>query len=162
MNDSASPSSSSSSSPDPGNPGTSAPRRRAIVAGYGPAGRLTAEQLQRAGFEVTIVELNLGTIERQLSLDKTVVYGDISSEAILRHVDIGSADALILTIPDAEATARACEVARQLNPGIFIAARASFLSDGMLVTQAGADHVVVDEIITAEAMRSAVVDRLLS
>lgn len=141
---------------------TDAPeRRRAIVAGFGPIGRMTAEQLERAGLQVTVVELNLHTIERQLHLDRRVLYGDVTDPEILRRAGIDGADALILTIPNEAAAVQACEVARQLNPAIFIAARTNFLSQGLLATQAGADHVVVEEVVTAEAMQRAVVDRLL-
>ncbi|MEX0654085.1 MAG: NAD(P)-binding protein [Phycisphaeraceae bacterium] len=136
-------------------------RRRAIVAGFGPVGRMTAEQLERAGLQVTIVETNLATIERQLHLDRRVLFGDVTDPDILRRAGIDGADALILTIPNEAAAVAACEVARRLNPAIFIAARTSFLSQGLLATQAGADHVVVEEVVTAEAMQRAVVDRLL-
>lgn len=135
--------------------------RHAIVAGYGPVGRMTAEKLEAAGLRVTIVELNLQTFERQLSLDRRVVYGDVADPEVLRTAGIDSADALILAIPDERQAVRACGVARGLNAHLFIAARTNFLSQGLLATEAGADHVVVEEVVTAEAMQQAVVHRLL-
>jgi len=136
--------------------------RHVIVAGFGPVGRLVAEQLEERGVHVVIVELNLQTIERQLSRNKRVVYGDVTDEATLRSADIDEADALILTVPDEDVALEACRVARRLHPGLYIAARTNFLSKGMLCSQAGADDVIVEEVVTAEAMRDAVAAKLLT
>lgn len=133
-----------------------------IVAGYGPVGRAVAEQLERADADVTIVELNTTTIERQQQLRKVCVFGDVSDEDTLRRAGIERADALILTVPDEDRALRACEVARRLNPHIFIAARTNFLSKGLLATRAGADEVIVEEVVTAEAMKQAVLRRVLN
>lgn len=136
--------------------------RLAVIAGYGPVGRLVARQLEKAGFEIAIIELNLDTIERQLDLDKRVVFGDVTEEATLKKAGIDRADAFIVAIPDENAALAACTLARRLRPQLFIAARTNFLSKGLLCQQAGADYVVVEEVVTAMAMRDAVVGRLLN
>ncbi len=128
-----------------------------MVAGYGPVGRLVAEQLERVGFEVVIVELNLQTVERQLGLDRKVVYGCATDPEVLQKAGVGEADALALTLPDETQVVEACRVARGLNPKIRITARTNFVSQGLLAHEAGADEVVVEEVVTAEAMRDAVV-----
>lgn len=130
--------------------------RRVIVAGYGPVGRVIVDQLETDGLQVTIIELNLTTIERQLDLDKSIIYGDVSDPEILRLAGVHEAEALILTVPDEEAALQACHTARQMAPHIFIAARTSYVSKGLLASQAGADQVVVEEVVTAQAMREAV------
>jgi Trk K+ transport system NAD-binding subunit len=118
------------------------------------------QRLEESGVEVTIVEVNLETITRQLRLDKRVYFGSVTQEQTLRQAGIDRADALILTIPDEHTVLEACRVARQLNKTIYIAARANFLSMGMLCQQAGADHVTVEEVVTAESMRDVVVQQL--
>lgn len=135
--------------------------RHVIVAGFGIVGRMAAEQLEAAGVGVTIIELNLDTIERQLGLDKRVIYGDVNDPQVLRRAGIDTADAVIITIPDEDRAVRACRVCRELHPDIFIAARTNFVSRGLLATEAGADCVVIEEVVTAQAMQQAVVDRLL-
>ncbi len=132
-----------------------------IVAGYGPVGRMVTEQLENAGLKVTIVELNLDTIEKRLDRDKQVVYGDIIDPEVLQKAGIEHADALILAIPNEDKALQACRVVREFNPDIFIAARTNYLSKGMLCTAAGADYVVVEEVVTAQAMQEAVVHSLL-
>ncbi len=132
-----------------------------IVAGYGPVGRVVAERLEKAGLTVAVVDLNPKTIAQQMRVRRHVVYGDVSDPAVLEQVGIRDAIALILAIPDEAAAVRACSVARKLSPNIFIAARTNYLSKGLLPTPAGADHVVVQEVVTAEAMKQAVMDYLV-
>lgn len=134
--------------------------RLAIVVGYGLVGRLTAERLAQAGFRVTIVEMNLSTIQAQLSLDKRCTYGDAREAETLHKAGIDRADALIVTIPNEEATLEVCRVARELRPQLFIAARTNYVSRGLKARSMGADAVVVEEIVTAEAMERLVTDRL--
>jgi len=134
--------------------------RWAIVAGYGVVGRMVALELERMGLMVTIIELNLGTIEKQLGLNKNIVYGDATDPDTLKRAGINKAEVLVLAVPDEEHAVRACRTARQLNPGVFIAARTNYVSRGMLCTQAGADCVVIEEVVTAQAMQKAIADGL--
>lgn len=136
------------------------PKRRAIVAGFGPVGRMVTEHLERNGFDVTLVEVNTLTILKQRSLQRTVVEGDVTLPATLKEAGIESADALILTIPNEDDALRACQAAHAIHPEVFISARTNFVSKGMLALQSGADHVVIEEMVTAEAMGNAVTQRL--
>ncbi|MFP4223460.1 MAG: NAD-binding protein [Phycisphaeraceae bacterium] len=137
------------------------PPRRVIVAGFGPVGRSVTEQLTAAGVATTIVDLNPHAAAVQHRLRREIVLGDVTDPAVLTDAGIQSAAALILAIPDERAAVRACRVARKLNPDLFIAARTNFVSQGLLASEAGADHVTVEEIVTAEAMKQAVVHALL-
>ncbi|MFA9477095.1 NAD-binding protein [Phycisphaerales bacterium AB-hyl4] len=136
------------------------PGRRAIVVGFGVVGRMTAERLRNVGVNVTLIELNSTTTQRQADLDRQVVLGDATDPKVLQQAGLNDADALILTLPDADDTLRACRVARQLNPDIFIAVRVNFVSQAMLATQAGADQTIIEEVVTAQAMQQAVVNQL--
>lgn len=130
--------------------------RKVIIAGFGPVGRAIAGKLDAAGMDIVVIELNEQTIHRQRKLARTMVHGDVTDQRTLEEAGIHEADALILTIPDGEAVIQACELARRLAPNIYIAARTKHLSQGLLATQAGADEVIVEEVVTAEAMQSAV------
>jgi Trk K+ transport system NAD-binding subunit len=132
-----------------------------IVAGFGPVGRVVAEHLERAGVHVTVIELNPMTVESQADSGNTFIFGDVTSEAVLKIAGLNHADALIVTVPDEEAVVQACKVARAVRPDIFIAARTNFLSRGMVATQAGANVVIVEEVVAAEAMGKAVMNSLL-
>ncbi len=135
-------------------------RAHVIVAGYGPVGRLCVTQLEATGFHVTIIERNKNTVVTQHRLDKDVVLGSVTDEDTLRAAGIEQAKALIIAIPDEDEALQACRVARGLNADLFITARTNFFSKGLLCQEVGADQVVVEEVVTAEAMRRAVVDNL--
>jgi len=146
---------------DPGGPdATPQRRRRVIIAGYGVVGRAVADRLEKAGVETVLVEMNPATVQRQSTLGRRIIYGDISAPDVLEAAGIHEAAALVVTVPDQEAAVRACAVARSLEPGLFIAARTSMLSQGMLASRAGADHVTIEEVATADSMQKAVVDWL--
>lgn len=127
-------------------------KARVIIAGFGPVGRAVAQRLDLLGAESTVIELNPSTVKRQGGLGRRVVYGDVTNPEVLESAGAREADAFILTIPDDEASLRAVRAVRDLSPTIFIAARASFLSKGLLARQQGADHVTIEEIATAESM----------
>ncbi len=134
--------------------------RHVILAGYGVVGRAVAEKLDTLGINYTIVEFNPNTVKLQSGLGRSIVYGDVTNEAVLESAGAAHADAVILTIPDEEAVLRACQLVRSMNPAAFIAVRTNYLSKGMLATSLGADHVTVEEIATAESMAWEVTKRL--
>lgn len=133
---------------------------RAIVAGFGPVGRAVADALARRGLAVTIIEINPQTVQRQFGLGRSVVYGDARNPEVLDQAGIHHAAVVVLTVPDEDAVLAACRTARALNPAVFIAARANTVSKGMMARELGADDVVIEELVTAEAMAGQVIDGL--
>ena len=133
---------------------------RVIIGGYGPVGLAAAQKLREIGFDIVIIDQNPDTVKRQLELGNAAFHGDVSNVTILKKADLQSADVLILAIPDEEVAVAACAAARRLSPRIFIVARTNFLSRGLLATEAGADKVIVEEVVTADAMQNAVTEHL--
>lgn len=132
----------------------------AIIAGFGPVGRAVADTLERQGVRIVIVELNPRTVEKQHGLGRTIVYGDASNREVMERAGVARAEAVILTMPDEESVLRSCRIIRLLHPDIFIAARVNMLSKGLQAMQLGADHTVVEEMATAEAMAKEVMLKL--
>jgi CPA2 family monovalent cation:H+ antiporter-2 len=139
---------------------SSAKTRHAIVAGFGPVGRAVADRLDRLDVRTTVIELNPRTVEKQFGLGREIIYGDAANPEVLEKAGIASADAVILTMPDEEAVLRSCRLIRLLRPDVFIAARVNMLSKGLQAMQLGADHTVVEELATAQAMADEVVMKL--
>ncbi len=133
---------------------------RVIIAGYGPVGRSLADRLTKRGVPITIIEMNPKTVEKQSTLGLSIVYGDVTNPEVLESAGIREADALAITVPDELAVIRACQVAKQIVPGLFIATRTSYLSQAIRAKQMGADSVTVEEIVTAEAMAELVTELL--
>ncbi len=131
-----------------------------IVAGYGVIGRAVADHLEVSGVPYTIVELNSRTVETQRGIGRTVVFGDIGNPEVLERAGIQTCDAVFLTIPDDDATTRACQSIRSLAPHVYIAARTAYLSTAFAASAAGADDVTIAEVATAEAMAKRIVARL--
>ena len=71
---------------------------------------------------------------------------------------VDKASAVVITIPDDDAAIRASAAVRRLNPTVYLAVRTNVLSRAMRAREAGADHVVVEEIEAAGAMAREVVD----
>lgn len=129
---------------------------RAIIAGYGLVGRAVADELKKMGVSATIVELNPGTVRKQTELGRSIVFGDVSSTEVLENAGIHKADVLILTIPDEESVLRACRMAKEMKPDIYVVVRCSYVSQGIIAASLGADGVVVEEMATAKDMERAV------
>jgi len=137
-----------------------APPLRAVIGGFGPIGRSIARRLEQASVPYTVVEMNPRTVLAEERAGRRIVFGDVGSADVLRSAGIEQADALILTIPDTSAAARACHNARALNPDIFILCRAPLLARREFARGQGASVVVVDELATARAMERELVRAL--
>ncbi len=136
------------------------PKRCIIIAGFGVVGRSIADRLEIQNIPFRIIDLNQQTVRTQRKLGRKAYYGDASNPQVLESAGIEEAEGVILTIPDDEATLRACRTIRALSPHVYIAARTTFLSKAMVATQLGADHVTVEEVATAEMMARQVLDQL--
>jgi CPA2 family monovalent cation:H+ antiporter-2 len=134
--------------------------RHVIIAGFGVVGRNLAEHLAAAGIAFNIVDLNAGTVVRQNELGRKTVYGDIANPDVLESAGLHDAEAVVITIPDDAMALRACETIRTIRPDIFIAARASYLSRAIMAHEAGADHVTIEEVVTAQDMAVKVVEQI--
>lgn len=143
-------------------PGASVPtvRRRVIIAGFGPVGRTLADRFATRGIDVTVIELNPRTVERQAALGRRIVYGDVTNPEVLESAGLGEADAVIITIPDEESMMRAVKQVRSQAPDVFLAVRVGFLSSAFRAQTLGADHATVEEVATAMTMEREVLIQL--
>lgn len=121
----------------------------AIIAGYGLAGRFIADVFLRHNVPFVLVEKNSKTVEVQRDLGATIIEGDIRQADILHQAGINEASVLALTIPDEPAVLEATQVARKLNPNIYIVARTQYASVGLQAARMGADEVVQAEYAVA-------------
>lgn len=134
--------------------------RHVVIAGFGPVGRHLAARLSLQQISYTVIELNPNTVKRQSQLGKSIIYGDVTTPEVLESAGMRHADAFVLTIPDDDASHRAISIARQLSPGVFIACRTSYLSGAFRAYEAGADHAVVEEVVTADAMEKQIFEKI--
>ncbi len=146
---------------EPSNEATEKPvLRHVVIAGFGPVGRHLAARLSIQKIGYTVIELNPSTVKRQSQLGKSIIYGDVTTPEVLESAGMRHADAFVLTIPDDDASHRAIAIARQLSPNVFIACRTSYLSGAFRAYEAGADHAVVEEVVTADAMEKQIFEKI--
>jgi CPA2 family monovalent cation:H+ antiporter-2 len=113
-------------------------RHRAVVVGYGPVGRTVTRLLRENDIEPTVVELNLETVRRLREEGVPAVYGDASQGDILRSAGVGDAGSLILSASELRGE-RIVRLARELNPGIQVLARSTYVRELPALRQAGAE-----------------------
>ncbi len=129
---------------------------KAIVVGYGPVGRCITEILEDSGIEVHVLELNAKAVEMRRGMGKAASHGDVADPQTLLDAGLMAADALMLAIPNETLVVEVVKGVRNVNKEIYIAARTNYLSQGMMAKQAGANHVTIEEVVTATEMSKAV------
>jgi monovalent cation:H+ antiporter-2, CPA2 family len=121
------------------------PKEHVIIVGYGVVGQYVAKAFRKIGMDYVILELNPDTIRDQREKGEKVVYGDARHESVLEYAGIGTARAIILTIPDTYAVKAVITAVRRKNPKIGIITRSRFISEIADLYHLGADEVIVDE-----------------
>ena len=127
-----------------------------VIAGFGVVGRAVADQIGEYVGSVTVIELNPGTVTRQRELGRDIIYGDASNPEVLHAAGLDHATVLVLTIADDNAAIRAVETARRIREDLTIIVRAGFMGKGLAAKSRGASEIIVEEVVTAQAMSSAV------
>jgi len=119
-------------------------RGHVIVIGFGPAGQGVIEALAGSGIPVLLVELNPRTVAlaRQAGIQAEV--GDATQEEILRHFEVTSARAVVVTVPDHRTAALMIRLVKGLVPHLPVIVRARYHAYAEELRAAGA-HVLVDE-----------------
>jgi voltage-gated potassium channel len=128
-----------------------------IVCGYGRNGSKAVEELKRYHKTIVVIEENQ-TLFQARSEDPAIAFlqGNASQDEVLVNAGIRNAAAIITTLPSDADNVFIALTARELNPGIKIIARASDIQSESKLKRAGADHVVMPEVIGGFHMASLV------
>jgi len=130
-----------------------------IVAGYGLNGRNVSRVLSASNIPFVVLELNPETVRSEKKLGVPILYGDASKQEVLENVGIVSARCIVIAISDASATRRIVELARMLNPSIYIIARTRYASEVTPLYALGANDVIPEEFETSIEIFSRVLHR---
>jgi len=136
------------------------PGRRAVVIGYGPTGRTIVKLLRENRIEPTVVELNIETVRTLRGEGVPAVYGDATRLDTLSDAGVATSGILILGSAGMDSSAEVIRMARDLNPGVRVLARASYLRDVKALKAAGADTVFSGEGEIALAFIEDILSRL--
>lgn len=120
-----------------------------IIIGFGVMGSQLAHAARAVGIQYLVLELNPDTVKREKKKGEPIYYGDASFESVLEHSALNEARILVITIPDPAATRRIIELAKRLNPRIYIVARTRFVQEIKPLRKLGADEVIPEEYETS-------------
>jgi len=120
-----------------------------IVIGYGVNGRNVVKAARVARIPYIIIDMNPETIKKEQIQGELIHYGDASNDLVLEHADIKNARVVVIAISDPAATRRITQIARNLNPKIYIIVRTRYLQEMSPLYEAGADDVITEEFETS-------------
>ncbi len=129
-----------------------APRRLAVVVGFGPVGRFVHRLLRDAGLTTVVIDMNIDAISELRSQDLPAIYGDASHASILEQAGMVQASHLIIALPHTAPRNAVVTAARNLNPRASIFVRAHYLRERSDLEQAGATAAVFEEAEAAVAL----------
>jgi voltage-gated potassium channel len=131
-----------------------------VVCGFGRYGKKVCEQLEANGFhKFLIVERDKDkVIDFYGELDNvSYIEGDATDDAVLAQAGIDRAKAVISTLPDDASNVYVVLSARELNPQVTIIARASSEAVQQKLRRAGADHVVMPDVMGGMQMANLII-----
>lgn len=125
-----------------------------IVCGLGRVGGAISKELRAKGESVVIIDQRE---DLHQVTDLPVVHGDATVDAVLLEAGIERARGLIIALDSAADCMYVTLTSRNLNPNLFIVARANSTETAPKLVQAGADRVVSPHEIGGARMASFVV-----
>ncbi|WP_247728699.1 DHH family phosphoesterase [Halovivax limisalsi] len=119
------------------------------ILGCGSVGYAVAEELVEQGKDVRIVDRDENRVESLRDQDMDARVADISSSAVVEHVE--DCDVVLILASDVEANVAAVEHVRSAGTGSFVIARASDPVSGDELSDRGADVVINPSAVIADS-----------
>ncbi len=132
-----------------------------VIVGFGLNGRNLACAAKNADIPYMVIEMNPDTVRVEKAAGQPIFYGDSTYPEILEHAHIEHARILVITIADPVANRRTTELARRLNPNIYIITRTRFLQEMKPLVKLGANEVIPEEFETSVEIFTRVLTRYL-
>lgn len=123
-----------------------------IVCGYGRVGRVVCEELTRFRSRFVVIERNSELIEELVGKGYIFYQGDCTDDQSLAAAGVDRAKGLINAVASEADAVYITLTCRQLNPGLFIVARADSPSAVQKLKRAGADKVISPHVSAGSRM----------
>jgi voltage-gated potassium channel len=127
-----------------------------IICGYGRIGRVLCRYLRQRNLDVVVIERNRERIPILDEDDILYVVGEATDEANLRKAGIDRAKGLVTALGTDAENVFLLLTAKQLNPSLYVVARASQNVTKKTLTAAGANMVVSPYDVGARRMAHAI------
>ena len=121
-----------------------------VICGYGTFGRTVADRLRSADRGVVVVEEDEAQYRAATDDDLLTVQGDARREATLSAAGIERADCVVGAIDDSNVNIQTAIATSELAPDVRIVVRVGDETYESLARHAGADEVVVPEVVSGE------------
>lgn len=130
-----------------------------VICGHGMFGRTIAARLRERGEDVVVIERDDAEYERARDDGALAFQGDARRETTLREAGIERAGTVVTAIDDSNANIQVAILASQIAPTVHLVVRVGDEMYEPLARRAGADEVVIPEVVSGErvteALRSA-------
>lgn len=127
-----------------------------IVCGFGRIGSVVVQEILKVSQDVVVIESKPMLVEQLKREGIMHLQGDATSDQLLLAAGLKRAKSIISALTDEAANVYVTLTARQLNPDIFIVARANDVSHITRLEFAGANKVVLPHLIGGVRMASSV------
>jgi CPA2 family monovalent cation:H+ antiporter-2 len=129
---------------------------RVIIAGFGRVGKMIASMLERHQVPYLAIDRDPDRVALDRRTNPHVFYGDLTSIALLRHLSLENALALVVTVDDSEIAWNLVTAARAERHDLRIIARARDGAHAAILYRAGATDAVPETIEASLQLSEAV------
>ncbi|MDD1678537.1 MAG: cation:proton antiporter, partial [Methanomicrobiales archaeon] len=120
-----------------------------VIVGYGVNGRNLSRAARVGSIPYVILEMNPETVRAERAKGEPIAYGDATNEAIMHHASVEQARILVVVINDPTSSRRITELARRMNPNLYIIVRTRYIQEVEPLYRLGADEVIPEEFETS-------------
>ena len=131
-----------------------------VVIGFGRVGRMVADMLREHGQPYIAVEADIDTVNGARRDGYSVLFGDVARSELVDRLNLGRANALVLTMDDPVLTAHLTKRVRGWVPGLTIVARARDASHAAELYRAGVTDAVPETLESSLQLSEAVLVEL--
>jgi voltage-gated potassium channel len=133
-------------------------RNHVIICGFGRNGQQAAKTLRAHKIDFVVVEKNDEAMKHHKQDDPSLIYlaGDATEDDLLLRAGVEKAQAVLITLPEDADNVFIVLSARSLNPDVHIISRASHQSATAKLYKAGANNVVMPDMIGGTHMATLV------
>jgi CPA2 family monovalent cation:H+ antiporter-2 len=132
-----------------------------VIIGYGVNGRNVARAAKLAGVPYVVVDVNPTLVAAGRAEGVAIQYGDATRAALLEHIGVQRARAVVVALSDAAVTRQVVALVRGLNVGCTIIARTRYVREVEALKELGADAVIPEELETSVQIVSRVLSSYL-
>jgi CPA2 family monovalent cation:H+ antiporter-2 len=129
---------------------------RVIIAGFGRVGQLIAAMLDVHRIAYVAIDMNPDRVAQLRAAGKPVYYGDIARLALVQHLELDTAQALVVSIDEDRAVDDLVAAARRQRSDLLIVARARSAAHAAHLYRIGASDAVPDTIEASLQLAEAV------